>query len=255
MIETVLGQLPEQFTYGPLTRQMDAYVNQRWKRGPHGWYKRSRSIEYNKAWTPEGTRDSWRWVEYPSVGGFGVNGGLRLVGKVHEIRGSGDGNLPYFDYALVDHTGWFCDPYHDGETVHGVVFQMPARNGESVYIPAISDQCGNDGNVMDFHRTTSDLKDAIRYADRMAESYAEREREYQAKELATMKIEELAEEIRTERADLLTLVRELRANCDKLTGMNALRATIREHIAGVRATCKRLEREKAKIEDEGLCFY
>lgn len=230
----------DRLPFGPMTKTADKVVretNQADKRA-------SKSISYNAEWTPDGTREKYRWVEYPEDG-------LRFVGKVHEIGAKGYRRHDPDLRQMINHTGWFINSFQE-ETVCGLVYQLPARNGESVYVPAVSDYCGSDGAILDFHSTTSDLADAIRRADGMAEAYAEREREYQAKEDTKIRIEEIEEEIKTERSDLLTLVRELRANCAKFAGMSAVRSAIREHIKRVRRTCEKLTREKARIEERGL---
>lgn len=263
-IDTRLSQLPERFTFGPHTRLMSLYLSRRWKAHSYGWFKRAKYIEYNREWTPERDKDAMRWgrnperyrfVEHPKSNYPSVSGGqwgLRFIGKVSEIRMSGDGNLPYFDHALVDHNGWFIDNFQD-ETISGEVYQLPARDGKNQYVPAIGDE-NNDGATLDFHSVTDDIREAIRDADRMAERYAEDEREYRAKEDAKQRIEDIDEEIKTARADLLTLIRELRANCDKLTGLASIRAVIREHIQAVRAQCDALAEERENVEENGIDY-
>lgn len=246
-IDTRLSQLPERFTHGPHTRAMSLYLSRRWSAHSYGWFKRAEHLLYNPEWKPEnhGGRDRFRWVERPGAG-------LRFVGDVHDIRGDGNGNTPYFDDALVDHTGWFNDNFQD-ETICGRVYQLPARDGKPVYLPAVSDP-NNDAAIIDFHGATDDLREAIYAADSMAERMAEDERRYQAEESAKQRIEEIDEEIKTTRADLLTLIRELRANCDKLSGLASVRAVIREHIQSVRAQCDALAEEREKVEENGIDY-
>jgi protein-L-isoaspartate O-methyltransferase len=172
-IYTPLIKLPERFTYGPHTEQMSRYLARRWRAQSYGWWARSHdtAILYNPEWKPEKhSGQRYRFVEHP-------HDGLRFVGDVQDIRMPGSGNLPYIDRAMVDHNGWYVDNYQD-ETVCGRVYQLPARGGKWQYVPAISDPW-NDGAILDFHSVTDDIKDAIRWADSMAETYAEDEREYQ----------------------------------------------------------------------------
>lgn len=244
-VHTVLSSLPDRFTFGPHTRAMSTYLSRRWRATSYGWWKRQQGIEYNREWTPESQSramnpDRYRWVEHPADS-------LRFVGNAHEIRGSGDGNMPYFDRSLVDHTGWFTNRWQD-ETVCGQVYQLPARNGESIYVPAISDP-NSDGAIIDFHSGTADITEAIRWSDSMAEKYAEAEREYQEREDAKSRMEEIDGEVQTARADFKTLAQELRANCDKLTGMLALRKLIRAEYRRMRAECRELLREKRKLAE------
>lgn len=256
-IDTRLSQLPERFTFGPHTRLMSLYLSRRWSAHSYGWFKRAQYIEYNPEWTPERDTDARKWGRNPErfrYVGY-AKSSLRFIGKVDEIRMSGDGNLPYIDYALVDHNGWFTDNFQD-ETVCGEVYQLPARDGKNQYVPALraSMDAGDDGATVDFHSITDDIREAVRDADRMAERYAEDEREYQAKESAKQRIEEIDEEIKTTRAELLTLIRELRANCDKLSGLASVRAVIREHIKAVRAQCDALAEEREKVEENGIDY-
>ena len=84
--------------------------------------------------------------------------------------------------------------------------------------------------VVDFHSTTAELLDAVRESDNMAESYAEREREYQRVESAKAQIEELTEELQINRESLRALLRELKTTAGinpKGTVCAALRAQIR----------------------------
>lgn len=198
-------------------------------------------IVYNPEWRPDYNKSAnYRWVENASDG-------LRFVGEAHKIRGSGNGNLPYFDRALVDHTGWFIDHFQD-QTVCGVVYQLPAsRKGESRYLPGVSDAYNDDCAVIDFHSVTDDLTDAIRWADSMAEHYAEAEREYQEKQAREDRAEEIAEEIKTEFADFKLLCREIRANCDKVTGLVEVRKLIHREYRRVRSNVRKLRRELAEV--------
>jgi hypothetical protein len=211
------------------------------------------AIAYNREYDPHESATSrchskrFRWVEHPGAG-------LRFVGKVHEIRGFGEGNQPYFHRPLIDHTGWFMDSYHDS-LAWGVVYQLPAsKAGESRYVPGIcdtnNDTDGNDGAILDFHSITSDLTDAIRWADSMAERYAEDEREYQIRESARVRIEECAKEIQAEYAGFRTLCQELRANCDAVKGLAEVRKVIRREFQRIKSTIRKLRKEIRKLRDD-----
>ena len=251
---TPISLLPERFTYGPHTKAMSEYLGRRWSAHSYGWYRRTpKDITFNPEWTPNaepGVRfrpddRRFRWVEHPSAG-------LRFVGKAHEIRSDGDGNRPYIARALVDHNGWYTDSLQD-ELAWGEVYQLPARNGESVYVPAIrtsnDDRDGNDGAVLDFHATTSDLKDAIRWADSMAERFAEDEREYQVRESAKMRIEENTDAIKQAYTDFKNLCREIRANCDAVKGLEHVRKLIHAEYRRVKRTVAKMRKENAKLTD------
>ncbi len=239
VVDTKLSQLPDAFTYGPHTRVMSDYLSRRWSAHSYGWFKRGgKCIEFNRESTES---DRYRWVEHPKDG-------LRFIGAVHDIRMSGDGNLPYFDRALVDHTGWFTDNYQD-ELVYGEVYQLPSRDGANQYVPAINDP-NNDAAILDFHSVTDDIREAIRDADRMAERYAEDEREYQAKESAKARIEEIDIEVKTMYREFKELARELRANCDRLTGLTHVQQLVRDKWSDIRSEIEALRRERDKLADD-----
>lgn len=222
-VYTPLSQLPERFQHGPHTKQMADYLSRRWSAHSYDWFRRSKGIEYNRPWTPENRKgERYRWIEHPSDG-------LRFVGKAHEIN--------------------FQD-----ETVCGEVYQMPSRDGQERYIPAVSDP-NSDGAILSFPDATDDLLQAIRKADSMAEWYAEDEREYQAKDAAERRIEEIGEEIKTARETFKALAKELRANCDRISGMEELRKLVRREYRRMRVECRKLTAEKTKIETEGFCYY
>jgi hypothetical protein len=210
-------------------------------------------IEYNPEFAPHDTDAApfraddrrFRWVENPSDG-------LRFVGKAHELRGSGDGNLPYFDRSLVDHHGWYMDSHQDN-TVWGEVYQLPSRKGEPVYVPAMStrddEQYNNHGAILDFHSTTADLISAIRSADQMAERFAEEEREYQARDSAKCRIADNLESIATAYADFKALCKEVRANCDAVKELTHIRQLIHAEFRRVKRGIAKLRRENAKLAD------
>jgi hypothetical protein len=104
------------------------------------------------AYDPEFERR--RWVENASKG-------LRVV--------------PASDIGVIDHNGWYLDD-ECSETVEGAVLLLP--HGRCV--PAIADPWIRDAYLVDFHSVTDDKRDAARWADSMAQQFAEREREYQA---------------------------------------------------------------------------
>jgi len=233
-----LSQLPERFQQGPKSAQLTAYIKARYSQ--YG-YKKSKSISYNREWKPDYTRDRYRWVE-------NITPALRFVGKVHEIRSDGSNNTPYIDRALVDHTGWYSDNYQD-ETVWGEVYQLPGHDGTPRYVPAVCDPNNPNCAAVCFGDMTDDLRDAIRWADSMAEKWAESEREYQAKEAAKEKIEENKSEIADLRADFKALAKELRENCDKVSGMVELRKLIRREYKRMKAKVRKLKAEIKKLED------
>ena len=156
------------------------------------------SIIYGPEWTHDGTRERYRCVENASSG-------LRVTGSADDVlRATGSGSHG------LGHTGWYIDNYQS-ELVSGYVLQLPSRHGGPVYVPAINDPDNADCYTVDFHSTTEDKAEAARWADSMAECYAERERDYRARESAKIEAEDLREQIAALRARHSAAVRELRA--------------------------------------------
>ena len=119
--------------------------------------------------------------------------GLRLVGRVSPEfrRGPFDGR---------DCEGWITDPYgyvsRDGSgLIYGLVYQLPARKGQSRFVAAYQVGDTDSGALIDFGtiytsasgaggtwgsaQDDDDARDAARAADSMAKAAAEAEREYQ----------------------------------------------------------------------------
>ncbi len=114
-----------------------------------------------------------RWIENPE------SVGLRLVGFADEING-----------AIINHTGWFTNEFQD-ESLRGVVFQIPGRNGRARFLSGYADPNNPPAALVDLDIQESDdcrgdesaaeeaKRDAARSADSLAESSAESERWYQ----------------------------------------------------------------------------
>jgi hypothetical protein len=265
-IYTKLEQLPERFALvAPMSKQMTKYVEQRWKRTSYGHWRKVKPIAYN----PEFRRTEQRWGKEVQVGNAlrwvenissSYSGCLRFVGKVDEITNTDRQEQEYFSRPLVDHNGWYDNNYSESTRsgdglIWGEVYQLPGRNGQPLYVPAYrSGSDSTEGAVLDFHAVTSDLADAIRSADSMAERTAEAEREYRATEDAKQRIEEIDAEIKEERSAVLRLIRELRSNCSRLSGLTEVRRTIREHIETVRERCDELAKERTRVEQEGVSY-
>lgn len=126
-----------------------------------------------------------RWIENPEAVG------LRLVGLAHDVGRAGYA----YSRNAVDHTGWYLDSDNMGETVSGVVYRLPARDGRARYLAGYADPYQADGRgngpallsleVLEGDATDSDydpdpvLRDAAMRADGIAERMAEAERDFQ----------------------------------------------------------------------------
>ena len=199
--------------------------------------KPEKTIVYSPEWIPEGTRERWRCVENASTG-------LRIVGAVDEIKPD--------HRPLVNHSGWSLDPFEScGEVARGYVLQLPARDSEPQYTPAIADAWNPDSYICDFHGCTSDLREAIYAADSMAQSYAESEREYRLAESAKLRAEELREEARELRAKHRGIVAELRSFAARRNvSAPAICAQIRADLRDLRARVREALQEAARLDAE-----
>lgn len=125
-----------------------------------------------------------RWIENPEACG------LRFVGLSHNVGKAGYA----YTHDAVNHTGWFLSDLQD-ETVSGVVYQVSGRKGRARYVAGYADPWNTDSeghgpaflDLSMIHETIRDcsydpspgLRDAAQLGDRMAEIFAEKEREYQ----------------------------------------------------------------------------
>ena len=105
--------------------------------------------------------------------------GLRFCGLAHEI-------------AELRHTGHYCD-IHQDETMCGVVYRLPARNGKAGYMLGHADPFNRDKNgrgparleetvywAEDDDHCNGTLNRCAKWADGIAERVAESDREYSA---------------------------------------------------------------------------
>lgn len=182
-----------------------------------------------------------RWIENPE------SMGLRLVGLAHEVSPAGHAYMR----NAVEHTGWYLDPHGMGETVSGVVYQVTGKDGRARYVAGYADpwNCDSKGNgpaylcleLIQGDKRDSDwecddgLREAARYADSMAETMAEQEREYQSAWGAGQAYAEaldMEKELRTQTLEMLKQNRESGGSRD----LPAIHDTIR------RAACDAWER-------------
>ncbi len=90
--------------------------------------------------------------------------------------------------ARIRHTGWFCDD-DCSQTIRGIVLRLPRGRG---FLAGWSMGEGM-ASTVDYSPIFDNAADAAACADSMAESAAEKERDYQAREWAKIEARELAE--------------------------------------------------------------
>lgn len=131
------------------------------------------------------------------------------------------------------HTGWYADT-HNEETFRGAIFRLPAERGQERFVAGYGESMTG-GFVLDLSEVwNDDLIGAAREADRLAEGAAEDAREYEAREAAERRIEEIAEELKQVRANILALCGSIREACPGIAPYqpirSALRGTLQAHL-------------------------
>ena len=115
----------------------------------------------------------------------------------------------YADKILgLRHKGWFTNEFQD-ETVRGAVYKLPLR--QPSYLAGFGDPTnGEDFGVCYERCVYDDPEEAARYADNIAEAYAEKEREYQEASSAACKCEMLDSRIDAIRTKIKQVLAEAR---------------------------------------------
>lgn len=150
--------------------------------------------------------DHMRWIEKPD------DCGLRFVGYADELN------------SFIKHTGWYTDDDGFYETVRGVVYQLPARDGKPQYVAGYDDANNPGSACLSFDITEGERdencgygcneqgkRDAASHADQIAERCAENQREYNRAWRAGSDYHELSDEISTIRKSTLKLIAEIKA--------------------------------------------
>lgn len=190
--------------------------------------------------------DRMRWIEDPG------SKGLRFCGLAHDLRHNNeDGG--YRSRGVVNHSGWFLDPDGRGETVAGVVYQLPGKDGRARFLAGYADPFNSDDDgrgpaclsLTVYESDGSDPAegeaDAARAADGIAERMAEAEREYKEAFAAGRAAREKAQEARAAGAAWIATLREIRglvrARHD-LGGFGLPLSEVRRAVAGLAAKAR-----------------
>lgn len=170
-----------------------------------------------------GRKTTERWCEDT------VDAGLRFVGFADELAP-----------RAIQHKGWYTDPDGFGEVYRGAVWQLPARNGECLYVAGLPDPYSEGAALIDFDPIYGEPNDAglglyaAHRADDIARVHAEREREYQEKWQAAQHVRSLLEDICDARRQHTALIRAIwTGERDDATGAR-LRAACRDSVRRAR---------------------
>lgn len=184
--------------------------------------------------------------------------GLRLVGRVSPDFQRG----PFSDNAAE---GWYDNPYgesyKDGSgLVYGLVYQLPARKGQSRFVAAYQHGENDSGALIDFGtihvspfaggtddtaREDDAAHDAARDADYLAKKAAEAEREYKTAWSAGSRWADEREDVAQTRAELLDILKERRA----LKGTQGYPALCKAITARVRDLLADIAQARATMRD------
>lgn len=173
----------------------------------------------------------FRWVEDTSACG------LRFVGYVTEYRDSER-------FRAKPSLGWYAD-YSYSKAFNPVVFQFPTNHGEQRFAYGYADPWNPGAALLAFDPCHT-LDDAQRWACSMTKRAAEESREEDAKFQAEQQIESSLEEIASIRAQCLSLIKELKAECSKLSSLPAVSAALRESL---KASLQEREKLYSRIEE------
>lgn len=185
-------------------------------------------------WQNATGKDGGKWFENPEKDGF------RLVGFADEIA-----SRNYRYSGGINHKGWFTNEFQD-ETLRGLVYQLPARNGKPQFVPGYADP-DNEGAARlwlgdiiegDNGEDEQSKRDAAYRADSIAERCAEKEREYNEAWQAGNRASDLDEAAAQARKELLAFLRELKPKkplfCDAPTLAKAARRKVEDLLETIR---------------------
>lgn len=208
----------------PLAQRLKAFkLNGKTKLG-HGWHEPPYDTTKDRA---ANSKCKWCWVPDTVIETGLVNGeshhgcwsgpSWKPAGMSTELRVC-DNLTGYFrnvteadELVRLNHKGWYVDSNYD-ETTKGIVVQLPARDGKPVYLHGCTDPWNANMALIAWRECewTEDKEEAARWADSVAESYAEMLREDHAKEEAKHEIEQARERIEEIRITTRLLTREIK---------------------------------------------
>lgn len=143
-------------------------------------------------------------------------------------------------HSAIRHRGWFVDSFQD-ETARGIVYQLPARNGECRYLAGVEDPWANT-----FFETIlyEDKVEASRAANGLAESFAEHCREDHEEQERLREIKENQQEATSLRNRIRILSRSIRVG---YAHPPEIASAAKRHLQSLRRELLRLNEETAKL--------
>lgn len=161
------------------------------------------------------------WREYASAKNYLSRSpfkGLPVHGAWHDgkkrwIENTNAIGLRFVCYADQElqhlrRTGYFGDYLRD-QIIRGAVWQLPARDGSTVYVYGYEDPNNARAALVEFD-ITDDKREAAKRADSLAEYAADESREFYAKDAEERDIEAAREKIHSTNRDALELIKEIK---------------------------------------------
>lgn len=184
------------------------------------------------------------------------NFGLRLVGRVQVEPGYRNGH-----WDKRESSGYYAD-CHYSETCFGLVYQLPARDGQARFVAAYDFSDRDGGLVFDFSQvftenrrggshwdSVQDLdgaREAASHADSLASAAAEEEREYSTAWQAGAQWAEEQDAIKQARQEALAILKERRAVRGQ-PGFPALCKAIRAQVQSLISDIEEARAKAAKL--------
>ena len=191
--------------------------------------KKVKYIIYNPA------TNGVRWIE-------NARQGLRLKGFADAIS------------TRIRHNGW-CADYWQDTVYRGIVYQLPARNGEPQFISGYADPCNDDCALLDFSTINTCEIAAAHQADRFAQLHAERDKEEWLKDQAAYAIEELKDSISTTRQSIIKLCADMRKMRQTTQAPPSICDALRAQVASLLKSIKHDRRTITKWQREPYSMF
>jgi hypothetical protein len=168
-----------------------------------------------------------RWIDSPE------DYGLREAGRADSLCRS------------IKHTGWYLSEDNEtGETAFGVVFRLPARKGQSIFVAGYRTSYDDSGAAVCFE-STEDETQAAQWSDHIAEILAEKERDYNTAWQAGSRYSGYGSDISAIRQDILALCKDIKESGRSFR--SAVCKTLRESISSKLQEIDRLRRKRAQL--------
>ena len=149
------------------------------------------------------------------------------------------------DIINLRHKGWYADDNCD-ETIRGVVYQLPTRNGKLQFAYGYADPI-NDGAACLSFDLIDDKDTAAHWADGIAEREAEEQRDYNTAWQAGRQYDDLGDNVKAMRAECLDLIGEAKGLRDTLCATTAVKQTIVQRIASYVRDIRSARRKRAEL--------